>query len=242
MVSILYVVVSLAAGAGGATPGMASTAGAPPAARPAAVSGVAHDSAARWSALKVLQPAALPPMVVDSPPPQPSLPPPPPPLVHYSDWYNRRLTIHKIAAFAILPLFAVQYVAGRDIFNKGQAAPQWAKSAHNPLAVAVSGLFVVNTVTGLWNLWDSRKDPSGRTRRTIHSVLMLLADAGFVATGITGWNARRQSKVVYTPGGPTFNASRALNTRRLHKYLAYSSMGLTLISFGIMLPPLLGGQ
>ena len=40
-------------------------------------------------------------------------------------------------------------------------------------------------MTGVWNLAESRKDPHHRTKRTIHSVLMLLADAGFVVTGAT---------------------------------------------------------
>lgn len=219
----------------------------------AAASAVVADSAAAWAGVRALRPRPLRqasavlsiprpllaplPLAVDSPPPEPSLPPPPPPLTHYSNGYYTRLMIHRVAAFAILPLFAAQFIAGREIFNKGTAAPQWAQKAHNPLAVAVSGLFAVNTVTGVWNLWDARHDSSGRLLRTVHGVLMLIADAGFVATGITGWRARHQSTF-----GSGATASQAVSTRRLHKQLAYGSMGIALVSIGIMLPPLLGGH
>jgi len=40
----------------------------------------------------------------------------------------------------------------------------------------------LNSVTGVWNLWESRHQPAGRTRRTLHGLLMLAADAGFGAT------------------------------------------------------------
>ncbi len=36
------------------------------------------------------------------------------------------------------------------------------------LAASIAVLFGVNTVTGVWNLRDARKDPAGRTRRTVH--------------------------------------------------------------------------
>jgi hypothetical protein len=52
-------------------------------------------------------------------------------------------------------------------------------------------LFTVNTITGVWNLWDSRNDPAGRTRRYLHAVAMLASDAGFVWAGAVGGSARR---------------------------------------------------
>ena len=54
-------------------------------------------------------------------------------------------------------------------------------------------LFTVNTATGLWNLWDARSDPAGRTRRTIHSLAMLAGDAGFVWTGAIAGQAKHSS-------------------------------------------------
>lgn len=47
----------------------------------------------------------------------------------------------------------------------------------------MAALFGLNTLSGAWNLWEARRDPAGRTRRTVHAALLMLADAGFVATG-----------------------------------------------------------
>jgi hypothetical protein len=102
--------------------------------------------------------------------------------IEYSDWYYKRLTIHKYASYATIPLFALQYFSGQELFkNPGEGS--WARDVHGPAAAGIAVLFGVNTVTGLWNLYDSRKDPNGRTQRTVHSLLMLAADAGFVWTG-----------------------------------------------------------
>ena len=52
------------------------------------------------------------------------------------------------------------------------------------VASGIGVLFGVNTITGLCNLWEARQDPGGpgNARRTIHSLLMLASDAGFVTT------------------------------------------------------------
>src|ERR1043165_10005041 len=94
-----------------------------------------------------------------APPNDSTQPRPRPKVVEVSDWYSRRLTIHRIAFFTTLPVFGMQYIAGRELYsNPGGpvAAPDWAKTAHRVGATALAGLFTVNTVTGLWNLWDSR--------------------------------------------------------------------------------------
>ena len=134
--------------------------------------------------------------------------------VEYSDAYFTRLTIHRYASYAIVPMFVAQYVAGEQLMDKGDDAPGWARDAHGALAGGVAGLFAVNTVTGAWNLWEGRRDPEGRTRRTLHGGLMLLADAGFAATG------------ALANGGD----------RDLHRAVALSSMGVSLLSYAIMLP------
>ena len=122
--------------------------------------------------------------------------------VEYSDGYYTRLKIHKILSWTMLPLFALQYASGTQVMEYGDAAPSWAKDIHGPTATALAAVFAVNTVTGAWNLWDSRKDPAGRTRRYIHSALMFIADAGFVYTGVlssqaeTSYDARQQHQNV----------------------------------------------
>ena len=100
--------------------------------------------------------------------------------VVYSDGYNLRLKIHKYASWATIPLFVSQAIVGQKLYD-GDASSTL-KSTHSALAATTGVLFGLNTVTGAWNLWEGRKDPNGRTRRIIHSVLMLAADAAFLAT------------------------------------------------------------
>ena len=160
--------------------------------------------------------------------PDPSSSSAPPQLVDYSDAYFTRLTIHKWASFAMLPLFAGEWVVGQKLY-KGTGNERSLRSTHRVLAAGIGALFALNTVTGGMNLWEARKDPDGRTRRTIHGVLMLLADAGFFVTSI---NAHRSRNL----GANDFNFH---GTRNLapHRNLAIASMSAALISVAIMIPP-----
>ena len=183
----------------------------PQPAGPVAVAGLADS--ARW------QPAFAMPEAI----PTPALPadttPARPRSFEYSDAYGTRLAIHRVASYAMIPLFAAQYVTGDQLMRKGSDAPQWARSAHGPLAAGVATLFTVNTITGGWNLIEARHDPAGRTRRTLHGVLMLAADAGFVATGMLANPAENDQ-----------------NARNLHRTIALGSVGTSLLSYAIMLP------
>ena len=98
--------------------------------------------------------------------------------IEYSDWYSRRLTIHRWGSYTMLPLFAGEYYIGDRLLN-GVNVPSWYKPAHVGIAGALGVLFTVNTATGAWNLWDSRADPASRTLRYVHTGLMLASDAGF---------------------------------------------------------------
>jgi hypothetical protein len=100
--------------------------------------------------------------------------------VEYSDDYYTRLTIHRIGSYTMVPLFVAEYSLGQNLIQDASPAG-WIKPSHVAVASGIGILFTVNTVTGLWNLWDSRQDPNGRTRRTVHSVMMLLSDAGMTA-------------------------------------------------------------
>ena len=102
--------------------------------------------------------------------------------IEYSDAYYTRLTIHRIGSYAMLPLFATEYVLGERLLN-GTYPPQWVRSAHGVVAGGLGVLFTVNTVTGGWNLWDARHDENDRTRRFLHTGLMLASDAGFMWAG-----------------------------------------------------------
>ncbi len=68
--------------------------------------------------------------------------------VELSDWYYRRNTIHRVASYTMLPLFAAQYVSGRRVYADLANAPRWATRTHQAAATGVAALFAVNTVTG----------------------------------------------------------------------------------------------
>jgi hypothetical protein len=112
--------------------------------------------------------------------------------VDYSDAYYTRLTIHRIASYAELPLFAAEYVLGERLIKEDRTGfpSQGVKTAHTTVALGLGALFTVNTVTGVWNLWEARSDPANRTRRLIHSVAMLGADAGFAWAGASAGSAK----------------------------------------------------
>jgi hypothetical protein len=153
---------------------------------------------------------------VDTPPPAPTQQRVK--AVEVSEWYGRRLTLHRRLSYSIIPLFGFQYAAGSQIWDKGAAAPQWARRGHRIGAATLAGVFTVNTVTGVWNMWESRGVPQGRTRRWIHATSMLAADVGFT------WAGARLSE----------QAETSLEKRRLHRTVALSSIALSLTSGLIM--------
>jgi hypothetical protein len=146
--------------------------------------------------------------------------------VEYSDLYYTRLKIHRIGSYLTVPLFVAQYLAGRELWNHPDSHGL-ARDVHGPLAAGIAGLFAVNTVTGAWNLWDSRKDPSGRTRRWVHGLTMIAADVGFVLVGATApdddFGEAEGSRGSRSSGAST------------HRNLAIGSMGLALGSYVMML-------
>jgi hypothetical protein len=157
---------------------------------------------------------ALPGEVAAAPAPAPQL----------SDWYYRRLTIHRYGSYAMLPLFVAQYIAGTQLYDGAES--DWAEDAHPMLALGVGAVFASNTVTGLWNLWEGRKEPDDRKRRIAHAALMLLADAGFVATGILGDEAE----------------DTGVSGRNTHRNVAIASMATATIGYAIMLDIFRGGE
>ena len=140
---------------------------------------------------------------------------PRPKAIEYSDAYGTRLRIHRIASYTELPLFAGEYILGDRLMRPNAAS--WIKPAHGVVAVGLGALFALNTVTGVWNLVESRKDPAGRTRRLLHSALMIAADAGFAYTGTTASNAKESP-----------------DNRTRHKNAALVSMGLSTVGTVMM--------
>jgi hypothetical protein len=156
------------------------------------------------------------------PSPDPSAAQPPRPIaIDYSHGYETRATIHKYASYATLPLFATELALGQSIYNDPNAHDSAAKSAHIAVGTAITGLFAVNSVTGVWNLWESRKDPNHRARNLVHGILMLGADAGFVGTFATGPGHERGDGLA--------------DGRQTHRAMALTSIGLATTSYLVML-------
>src|ERR1044071_332559 len=53
-----------------------------------------------------------------------------PKVIELSDWYYRRLTIHRWVAVGTIPVFAAQWAAGERLYDDSREAPTWAKTTH----------------------------------------------------------------------------------------------------------------
>jgi hypothetical protein len=141
--------------------------------------------------------------------------------VEYSDGYKTRAKIHKIASIATLPLFVANYFVGQNLYDHpGEENSQ--KGLHGFLGASTGVLFGLNSVTGIWNLYEGRKDPNHRARRMTHGILMLVASAGFVATA------------AMTPDSEGSYQSY-VDGRSRHRTVALSSMGVATASYLMML-------
>jgi hypothetical protein len=141
--------------------------------------------------------------------------------VSYSDQYYTRLTIHRYGSYTMLPLFAAEYALGQNLIN--DASPSsWIKPTHTGVALGIGALFAVNTVTGAWNLWESRDDPSNRALRVTHTVLMLASDAGFAITG------------ALTPKKHSFDFNEIQSSRNRHRNWAIGSMAVSTAGTALM--------
>jgi hypothetical protein len=138
---------------------------------------------------------------------------PPPVASEYSDAYRMRANIHRISSFAMLPLFAAEAVIGQSLYSDPTSGK---KDAHLIAAAGIGALFAVNTVTGVWNLLEARHDPVHRKRRVLHGLMMLGADAGFVATAALA---------------PEHDEG----SRAAHRAVAFTSIGLATTGYLIML-------
>lgn len=147
-------------------------------------------------------------------------PPTHPAATTYSNGYEVRLKIHKYASFATLPLFATEFALGQSLYNDPETGAR--KSVHGVVGAGIVGLFGVNTVTGVWNLWEGRHDTDGRKTRIIHSILMLASDGGFVAAMATAPNMHHG--VITNPGD-----------KSLHRNIAVASIGVGTVGYLLML-------
>lgn len=142
---------------------------------------------------------------------------PPPMAFEYSDGYRLRAKIHKVSSFATIPLFGAEAIIGQSLYSN---PTQGKKDAHLAAAAGIGALFAVNTATGVWNLIEARKDPNHRGRRLAHGLMMLAADAGFLATAALG---------------PESEHGTVEGSRGAHRAVAFTSIGLATASYLIML-------
>lgn len=136
--------------------------------------------------------------------------------IEYSSLYSTSMTIHRIASYLEIPLFVAEYAIGTQLYNESGTSGSEESSlsdTHATIAGALGVLFITNTVTGVYGLYESRHDPAGRTRKWIHTISMLIADAGFVATAAAADDE----------GGSS-------SSRSTHRSLAIGSMGIALAS------------
>jgi hypothetical protein len=142
--------------------------------------------------------------------------------VVYSDAYTWRLEWHRRLSWAMLPLFAASYVAGDQLMKAsehGTTAPTWARPMHQVAANGSAVLFGLNGITGALNLWEGRNDPTGRTRRLVHSLLFTAASGGFVYAGTQLADGAEQSRQM----------------RQQHRTVALTSIGVSTASWLLML-------
>lgn len=137
--------------------------------------------------------------------------------IQVSEWHARRLTIHRVTAYTIPPLFAAQYLVGQQLYRgvaRAEGPADWVRPAHRTGAALIGTAFAINATTGLWNLWAERHEPEGRTVRMLHGASMLAAAGGFTYAGV---RLADQAQ---------FSADK----RREHRQVATASMALTLLS------------
>jgi hypothetical protein len=142
----------------------------------------------------------------------------------YSEAYKTRAKIHKYAAFATLPLFATEYWLGQSTYDNPSEGK---KGAHIAIGSTIIGLYGAQAVTGVWNLVEANKDPTGHKRRTIHGILMLASGAGFAITPMVAPGERERFES---------GTSSSANT---HRAVALTSIAVGTAGYLVML---LGGK
>lgn len=140
----------------------------------------------------------------------------PTPAFAYSDGYRVRAKVHKIASLTMLPLVGAQGLLGASMYTDPTPTKRgW----HRRLAWGIGGLFAVNTVTGVTNLIEGRKDPNGRALRIAHAILMLVSDAGFLTAAVMRPDATQ----------PDFKGQKSR-----HRAIALTSAGTATLGYLLM--------
>ena len=132
-----------------------------------------------------------------------------------------RRKIHKYASIATLPLVVSEAIVGQKLLD--DRSDHSLRSTHSALASGIAVLFGIESVTGAWNMWEARKNPTGRGKRMFHGILMLAADVGFVATAATA------------PHHEDDDQRLSRDSASTHRAVAYASFGVATVSYLYML-------
>jgi hypothetical protein len=142
--------------------------------------------------------------------------------IEYSDAHETRAKIHKYASWATLPLLGAELVLGEKLYNDPNSLTSNLRGVHGAVGAGLIGFFGVQSVTGVWNLVESRHAP-GHTKRLVHGLLMLAAEGGMVAAAATAPGHNRNDLI-------NFDANRST-----HRTVAVVSIGVGTAGYLLML-------
>ena len=145
-----------------------------------------------------------------------------PAAIEYSEAHETRAKIHKYSSWATLPLMATEFALGESLYNDPNGPTSAQKGIHGAVGTALIAFFGVQSVTGVWNLVESKEAP-GHTKRLVHGLLMLAAEGGFVASALTAPSTSRSAL-------PNFDADKAT-----HRNIAIVSIGVGTAGYLMML-------
>jgi len=145
-----------------------------------------------------------------------------PAAIEYSDAHETRARIHKYASWATLPLLGTELVLGQKLYNDPSSLTSNLRGVHAAVGASLIGFFGVQSVTGMWNLVESRQAP-GHTKRLVHGIMMLAAEGGMVAAAATAPGHGRNDLLNFDARAST------------HRNIAYVSIGVGTAGYLLML-------
>jgi hypothetical protein len=113
-------------------------------------------------------------------------------------------------------------VLGEKLYNDPNSLTSNLRGVHGAVGAGLIGFFGVQSVTGVWNLVESRHAP-GHTKRLVHGLLMLAAEGGMVAAAATAPGHNRNDLI-------NFDANRST-----HRTVAVVSIGVGTAGYLLML-------
>jgi hypothetical protein len=142
----------------------------------------------------------------------------------FSHGYFVRRKIHKYVSYATMPLIVSQAIVGQKLNDETDNESGSLRSAHSGLTAGLGIVFGAESVTGIWNMLEARKNHVRSKKHLIHGILMLAADAGFVATAALAPGHEEEERL-------TGRSNRAST----HRAVGYASLGIATAGYVYML-------